>query len=179
MLGADGIVAVIFDQEDVGSDDMERGVVQSPKEGKAVACAAVVPWPTQWARENGGPSEGDEEGWEIKAVCVDGDAKYLHTGLAGQLLAFLEKFLIEKTRREWIEGKVTGKEHDGTDGRRKGVLTQWIIAAECLNGVYWGKRGFKEIRRVTQGEGIWGCKTSFEMLVMKREVEFDVEVRTN
>ncbi|KAF2623797.1 hypothetical protein BU25DRAFT_413971 [Macroventuria anomochaeta] len=67
MLGSEGVAAVIFD-EDVA-------------ERKVIAVAAAVPWQGGWRKEGA----GIEEGWEIKAVAVDGDARYLGRGLAVQL----------------------------------------------------------------------------------------------
>ncbi|KAH7109464.1 hypothetical protein B0J11DRAFT_545102 [Dendryphion nanum] len=167
MIGPLGSIAVIFDQSPEAQKDIGDGRLA---EGRVVAGAAILPWPTQWARENVGVGDGEEIGWEVKAVFVD--ERYLKTGLAGRLVQFLENHLVERMRAD-----LTRQSKDvGGNGNVKesGILTLWIIAAECLNGVYWGKRGFREIRRVTQGEGVWGCKMSFELLVLRKDAEFDV-----
>jgi hypothetical protein len=106
---------------------------------------------------------GVEEGWEIKAVAVDGDDKYLRKGLSMRLLACLEERLVARTRKE-----------DPT----KTELTLWILLAECINGVYWRKKGYREVRRTTCGDGAWGCLTSFEMVVLRRDVSIGSRDRT-
>jgi hypothetical protein len=164
MLGDETIVAVIFDQNVAAKDGgrgnaRECGTVTS---GKVVACAAAVPWKGGWAKEGA----GEEDGWEIKALAVDGDASYLRKGLAVQVIASLENRLIERTKSQ-----VTAKLPEGTTN---GSVTLWILAAECINGAYWRKRGYREIRRSREGEGVWGCKTSFDIVVFRKDVEFDV-----
>lgn len=89
-------------------------------------------------------------------MCVHGDDKYLRKGLAVKLLGFLDDYLVRQAKA----------------GGEKGKVTLWILAAECINGVYWRKRGYKEVRRRTEGKGVWGCRTEFDMVVFKREVEF-------
>jgi GNAT superfamily N-acetyltransferase len=119
---------------------------------EVVACAAAVPWKGGWAKE----SAGREEGWEIKAVVVSGEERYARKGLAVRVMGKLEEYLLEKEK--------------GNKGR--GVLTLWIMAAECINGVYWRKRGYREVRRSLETDGTWGCLTSFELVVLRRDVEF-------
>ncbi|KAL1605143.1 hypothetical protein SLS60_004686, partial [Paraconiothyrium brasiliense] len=76
MLGEEGIMTAIFDDR------------------KLVAVAAAVPWKGGWKKEG----VNTEEGWEIKAVAVHGDAKYLHRGLAVQLYTSIEQYLIKEER---------------------------------------------------------------------------------
>lgn len=128
---------------------------------KVVACAAAVPWKGGWMKEGA----ETESGWEIKTVCVDGDQKYLRRGLAVQLLDSLEHYLVTATKAQL--------QRAGTQG--EGSLTLWILAAECLTGVYWRKRGYHEVRRRTEGAGTWSCRTSFDMLVLKKIVTFDID----
>lgn len=173
MLVGDSVVALIFDDGGYSKNknpheaDVEingdKDRAEYPR--KLVACAAAVPWTGGWLKD--GPKS--EEGWEIKAVCVDGDTKYARSGLAVQLLSFLAEHLISQMKlqlREHIDNEE--KEHV------QGSLVLWIQAAECLNGAYWRKRGYQEIRRSTQGEGVWGCQTSFELVVLKKTVQFDI-----
>jgi len=164
MLGDETIVAVIFDQNVAAEDSCpdnarECGTITS---GKVVACAAAVPWKGGWAKEG----VGEEDGWEIKALAVDGNASYLRKGLAVQVMASLENHLIERTRSQVKENL--------PEGTTNGSLTLWILAAECITGAYWRKRGYSEIRRSTEGEGVWGCKTSFDIVVYRKVVVFDV-----
>jgi GNAT superfamily N-acetyltransferase len=162
MLGDEGsVMAVIFDKSVTygnGNGVEANGDIAASK--KVVACAAAVPWKGGWMKEGA----GTESGWELKTVCVDGDPKYHHRGLAVKVIDFLEDWLVANTkaqlRREEKEGK--------------GKLALWILAAECINGVYWRKKGYEEVRRKTEGVGVWSCKTSFEMIVLKKEVRFDV-----
>jgi ribosomal protein S18 acetylase RimI-like enzyme len=155
MLGQEGLVAVIFDDnaEEPGIEKLAERQVGA-KSKKVVAVAAAIPWQGGWKKEGAGV----EEGWEIKAVAVDGDAKYLRRGLASQLYNSLEQHLvfIEKYRPA-----------------RSERLTLWILAAECINGVYWRKRGYSEVRKETCQAPIWGCETSFEMIVLRKDVSLD------
>ncbi|KAJ4326241.1 hypothetical protein N0V94_000188 [Neodidymelliopsis sp. IMI 364377] len=148
MLGQEGVVAAIFDNIE--------------EEKKLVAVAAAVPWQGGWKKEGAGV----EEGWEIKAVAVDGDAKYLRRGLATQLYTFLEQQLISRT-------KTSGR---STTGRRLADadrLTLWILAAECINGPYWRKRGYYLVRKDICEAPTWGCETSFEMIVLRKDIPLD------
>lgn len=134
------------------------------KNRKLVAVAAALPW-------YGGNLEGIriEEGWELKAVAVDGDTKYLHRGLATQLCDALTQRLIEK---ETIRlAGMTGQQTPSI-----GNVTLWIQAAECINGEYWRRKGYQEIQRRTFGEGIWDCLTSFEMVILRKDVTFAVNM---
>lgn len=149
MLGTEGIAAVIFD------------IVEEKR--KVVAVAAAVPWQGGWKKEGAGV----EEGWEIKAVAVDADARYLRRGLAVQLYAFLEQQLILKSKQ--LGRSTTGREFHSTDR-----LTFWILAAECINGPYWRKRGYELVRQQTAEPPTWGVLTSFEMIVLRKDVPFEL-----
>jgi hypothetical protein len=160
MLGDEGsVLALIFD-ETVGAQENEK--ISSRASKKVVACAAAVPWKGGWAKEGA----GTENGWEMKIVCVDGNPMYHHRGLAVQLLGFLESYL---TAKERVRLQRLG-------GHGQGVLMLWILAAECINGVYWRKRGYQEVRKKLEGPGVWSCKTSFEMTVLRKDVAFDLGV---
>ena len=179
MMGEKGIVAVILDQnrttgEDaddvVDVEDRTEGGITESKKGGLVACTAAVPWAGGWDKEGA----GSEMGWEMKAVCVDGDARYLRRGLAVRVLGALEERVVEMERgcrRE--EGSAARGDQSG-DVAREGVVAFWILAAECLNGAYWRRRGYEEVRKRVHS-GIWGCKTSFEMVVLKKEVAFSLD----
>jgi GNAT superfamily N-acetyltransferase len=158
--GAGSVIALIFD-EVVNTSANEKDTVGGEHDRKIVACAAAVPWKGGWAKEGA----DTETGWEIKIVCVDGRPEYHHRGLAVQLLNFLEKYLVARER--------TRLRKEGKQG--EGVLGLWILAAECLNGVYWRKRGFHEVRNKVEGPGVWSCKTSFDMVVLRKDVRFDVD----
>lgn len=152
MLGNDGIAAVIFDSS---SQDREGD--------KVVAVAAAVPWGGGWKKEGAGV----EEGWEIKAVAVNGDKKYLGRGLALQLYAFLEQQLVAKSKQ-------LGVSSVGRRFEQKDRLTLWILAAECINGVYWRKRGYELVRKDVALPPTWNVQTSFEMIVLRKDVPFEL-----
>ncbi|KAJ4983476.1 hypothetical protein SVAN01_11039 [Stagonosporopsis vannaccii] len=149
MLGSDGIVGVIFDEH--------------ARDRKVVAVAAAVPWQGGWKKEGAGV----EEGWEIKAVAVDGEEQYLHRGLAVQLYTFLERHVIIKSKQ--LGYSTTGRMFNGRD-----QLTLWILAAECINGRYWRGKGYELVRKDTFEAPTWGVLTSFEMVVLRKDVTFDV-----
>ncbi|KAH3971309.1 hypothetical protein HBI24_196340 [Parastagonospora nodorum] len=98
MLGDETIVAVIFDQDVCAKHSSASSALESDAitNGKVVACAAAVPWKGGWAKEGA----GEEDGWEIKALAVDGDAAYLRKGLAVRVMAALENRLIERTKSQ-------------------------------------------------------------------------------
>lgn len=149
MLGQDGVVVAIFDK-----DDRKR---------KVVAVAAAVPWAGGWKQEGA----GSEDGWEIKAVAVDGSEQYLRRGLAVQMYTFLEQYLVAETKK-------SGRSTTGRRMTEKDCLTFWILAAECINGAYWRKRGYELVRKDIYGPPTWGCQTEFEMIVLKKDVPLDV-----
>lgn len=149
MLGTDGIAAVIFDTTE--------------EKRKVVAVAAAVPWQGGWKKEGAGV----EEGWEIKAVAVDGDARYLRQGLAVRLYTFLEQYLTLKSKQLGVS--TTGRKFDCTDR-----LTLWILAAECINGPYWRKRGYQLVRKDIAETPTWGVLTSFEMIVLRKDIPFEL-----
>jgi hypothetical protein len=164
MLGDEGsVMAVIFDNSQKAPVTNGNGN-GNESNGDVVACAAAVPWKGGWMKEGA----NTESGWELKTVCVDGDPKYHHRGLAVKVMRFLEEYLVANTRRQL--------QRVGKEG--KGTLTLWILAAECINGIYWRKKGYQEVRRKNEGMGVWSCMTSFEMVVLKKEVTFDVNSRS-
>jgi hypothetical protein len=163
MAGPSGIVAIILDSSRSSDADavsvqvLEAGNEKGKKEfkGKLVACTTAVPWAGGWDKEGA----STERGWEMKAVCVNGSPAYLRRGLAIQVMQALEDHLVQKRKEELREMEV-----------RRDTVAFWILAAEDLNGVYWRKRGYAEVRRGWY-EGIWGCRTRFEMVVLRKEVE--------
>ena len=148
MLGDGGIVAMIFDE--------------NAKDRKVVAVAAAIPWQGGWKKEGAGV----EEGWEIKAVAVDGDARYLRQGLAVQLYNFLEKSLIAISKNLGVS--TTGRPFNQND-----QLPFWVLAAECINGVYWRKKGYELVRTAVYEAPTWGVLTRFEMIVLRKVVPFE------
>jgi hypothetical protein len=176
MIGSEGIFAALFDQDEKGSSSEKKAInveknaneicaKENDEEWRwtgerVVATAGAVPWVGGWT----GEGRGLESGWEIRAISVDGGEKYLRKGLALGLLTFLETHLVRQARIA---------KANGANGKHGEILTLWIQAAECLNGMYWRKRGYREVRRSTQGKGVWGCQTSFEIVVLKKDIELD------
>ncbi|KAF2845296.1 hypothetical protein T440DRAFT_374227, partial [Plenodomus tracheiphilus IPT5] len=170
MLTPESIVAVIFgDNNQDGATKADNGAADEITQvnletksttnmaSKIIACAAAVPWAGGWSHEG----RATESGFEIKIVCVDAHPRYLHKGLAVYLLGALERHLIEVERARLRA--------EGVEDR--GVQVQlWILAAECINGVYWRKRGYEKVRSKVEGAGVWSCKTSFEMGVFRKVV---------
>ncbi|KAH7412091.1 hypothetical protein DE146DRAFT_642217 [Phaeosphaeria sp. MPI-PUGE-AT-0046c] len=160
-LGEEAVVALIFDHN-IFNNSCEHHEQASEHEegkfsGKVIACAAAVPWKGGWAKEGA----GKEVGWEIKAVAVHEDPNYLHKGLAVKAMKALEEYLVEDPK---VKKSVA----------QKGGMTLWLLVAECINGVYWRKRGYHEVRRNTEGAGTWGCKTSFDLVVYCKDVEIGI-----
>ncbi|KAF2008010.1 hypothetical protein P154DRAFT_516781 [Amniculicola lignicola CBS 123094] len=174
-LGPQGTLAVIIDHN---AECLEKAGEENrvEKSGRAIACAALLPWSGGWAKEGA----TTEKGWEIKCVCVDGSEQYARTGLAVQLLSVLEKLAIEKetvqlhsqndSSASWF---TQDRKTDSASGCRVQTLRTWILVAECINGDYWKKRGYGEVRRKREGEGVWGSKTGFEMLVMAKDISWE------
>jgi hypothetical protein len=170
MLAPGSVVALIFDMNAKQEDTTSGATSQREGErtGKVVACATVVPWKGGWAREGA----GHERGWEMKAVSVDGEDQYLHKGLAVKVMTALESCLVENAK---LEVKTASPANtDAKTGGEKGCVSLWVMAAECLNGAYWRKRGYKEVRRSTETNGTWDCKTSFDLVVFRKDVEYDM-----
>ena len=53
-------------------------------------------------------------------------------------------------------------------------MTLWILAAECINGVYWRKRGYELVRKDVALPPTWNVQTSFEMIVLRKDVPFEL-----
>ncbi|KAJ6285643.1 hypothetical protein J3E71DRAFT_189977 [Bipolaris maydis] len=140
-------VAVIYSSSrKTKSEDAEGGQEEEGKE--IVACAAAVPWKGGWH----GEGSTCESGWEIKTVCVH--ESFVGRGLASRLVGFLGDHLCRMRACGSAQGKVT----------------LWLLVADDLNGAYWRRRGWTEVRRRTEGPGVWGCKGEFDMVVLRREV---------
>jgi len=73
------------------------------------------------------------------------------------MYTFLEEHLIAQTRASGLS--TTGRLLAETDH-----LSFWILAAVCINGVYWRKKGYEVIRKDTYGPPTWGCQTEFQMI---------------
>lgn len=178
MLDENSMVALVFDRDaslsiGISARDGNTDIARTKElgaQGKVVGCAAAVPWKGGWAKEGA----GTEDGFEIKATCVDGNEKYIGKGLNLQMMEALTTELIQKSKSRGSSQACAPAPGNPGDNPLRATLTLWILAADCINGVYWRKRGYREVRRKTEGQGTWGCKTEFDMIVLRKDVAFDL-----
>ncbi|KAF1945521.1 hypothetical protein EJ02DRAFT_431606 [Clathrospora elynae] len=117
-----------------------------------VACAATTPW--KGDLEGYAASGEEEKGWEIKIVTTR--VEWMKGGLAGRCV---DAIIDELVRLE------------GEDGDRLGQkLKVWIHTVECVNGAFWKKRGWQDVRGYEKPVGDWGSKEGYRLLVLLKEV---------
>jgi len=126
------------------------------EKSEPVACACASPWKGDLypAEADGTKLEAPQEiGWEIKAVVTK--EGWNKMGLAGRCVEMLTK---EIARREY-DVKVR----------------LWIHMVDEVNGEYWRRRGYKEVRRsqVAAGTGNWGSRFGFQLVVMVKDVDIN------
>lgn len=141
-LGEDGFFAVMYDPND---------------DTKPIACAAT----TRWKCDLEGGGVGDE-GWEIKTVTAR--AGWMRGGFAGRCVDAIVKEL-QRQSRESVEFQHQCK---GSNERK---LKVWIQAVECVNGAYWKKKGWTDVRAYEKPVGHWGSKEGYRLLVLLQEFE--------
>jgi hypothetical protein len=127
---------------------------------EVVACAIASPWkgdlfPDEQCEKV--DTDGPEEvGWEIKAVTTKKGFNKL--GLAGRCIDGLKK---EIARVENVER-----------------VRLWVHTVNEVNGEYWRRRGWREVRRTKMPIGLWGSVFGFWLVVMYMDIDVDVgEVR--
>jgi GNAT superfamily N-acetyltransferase len=149
-LGPHGFVAVIS----------TRGASEEEEGREVVACACASPWKGDLRldpyEEKGSDDEvvkeaAEEQGWEIKGVATH--AAWLRKGLAGRCIAAIEK---EVARLE-----------------KESKIRLWIHAVEEVNGEYWRRRGFTEVRRSKTAPGVFGATFGVELVVMVRDIDLE------
>lgn len=132
-------------------------VIYDPKnDSKPIACAATTPWKCDL--EGGG--QGDR-GWEIKLVTSA--AEWMRGGLAGRCINAVVAELL-------TQGHAGGTGRDEVECGQK--LMVWVQTVECVNGEYWKKKGWKELRGYGMPVGHWGSKEGYRLLVMLQEFDF-------
>ena len=141
-LGDHGFFAVIYDPSD---------------HTKPIACAATRPWTCDL--EGGGVGD---EGWEIKTVTSR--AGWRRGGFAGRCVdAIVNELLRKKPQRADFgqHGKPANEQ----------PLKVWVQTVECVNGAYWRKKGWKDVRAYEKPVGHWGSKEGYRLLVLLQEFE--------
>ncbi|CAO2649198.1 Nn.00g101470.m01.CDS01 [Neocucurbitaria sp. VM-36] len=141
-LGQDGFFAVMYDPND---------------NTKPIACAAT----TRWKCDLEGGGVGDE-GWEIKIVTSG--AGWMRGGFAARCVDAIVKEL-QRQNRESAEFQHQRK----VPNERK--LQVWIQTVECVNGAYWKKKGWTDVRAYEKPVGHWGSKEGYRLLVLLQEFE--------
>lgn len=120
-------------------------------DGTPVASASAA----RWSGDMDGVGGAGEEGWEIKAVTTK--AGFEKRGLAGRCIAALTEE-IARGRREEVGG---------------GRVRLWVHAVEEVNGGYWRRRGWREVRGFERPVGYWGSRFGFRLVVMVKEVDVE------
>lgn len=149
---------MMFDQDESGPStaDGKTG-------GRIVACAGAIPW-----------DGNDEDGWALKTVCVDWQDKYAKKGLAVRTVECIARYLAKLPTEEERLGNVTdSKGGVPEEGPAKKTLTLWLTTEECLNGEYWRRRGFAEVRRASVS-GMWAIRdsVSIDVVTMRKDLSF-------
>lgn len=134
----------------------EHGLFAVAYDGdEPVASAGTAPWKGDF--EGIGKEEG---GWEIKTVTVK--VPYMKKGLATKCIKVLQDYLLENMGEE-VHNK----------GVEERTLKFWLQTAECVNGEYWRRRGWRDIRAYQKPIGFWSSRTGFRLLVMVKELGLD------
>ncbi|KAF2792417.1 hypothetical protein K505DRAFT_246673 [Melanomma pulvis-pyrius CBS 109.77] len=132
-------------------------------DGVPVACAGAIPW-----KYGSQPlAQAGETGWEIKSVTVD--PRQAKKGLVSRCIGIVHEYLIAKDSELRKENERTG------DGK----LRLWIQATEIVNGDYWRRRGYKDVRRIEMPIGYWSAKIPFTMVVLMKELDLDETTESN
>lgn len=143
--------------ESIAKELGEQGffaVLYDPSDdSKPIACAATTPWKCDLE----GGSQGDQ-GWEIKMVTSG--AGWMRGGFAARCVNAVVAELVEQ-ERAGQKGRSTVE-----PGQK---LMVWVQTVECVNGDYWKKKGWKEIRGYPKPAGHWGSKEGYRLLVLLQE----------
>lgn len=142
---------------DVLGDDGLLAV--SYKGNLPIACAGV----SRWKGDLEGGSVGkNERGWEIKTVTVR--REYMKQGLAGKCINALQEKLLKQSK----------------ELSENGALHLWIQTAEDVNGDYWRRRGWNDVRAYEEPVGFWGSYLGFRLLILVKEIRnLDHKPRTS
>jgi GNAT superfamily N-acetyltransferase len=133
---------------ELGDDGLFAVIYDPRNETRPIACAAM----TRWHGDLEGYVAAGERGWEIKTVTTQVD--WMRRGLAGRCVGALAERAVE----------------DEDCGSERKVQI-WVQAVEELNGAYWRKKGWVEVRAYQKPVGHWGSKLGYRLLVMLQEFE--------
>jgi hypothetical protein len=136
----------------LGLQGLVAVVFTGKDEAEPVACACTSPWkgdlyPTELnVMDSGAPQE---VGWEFKGVVTK--SGWNKMGLVGRCIDVLTK---EIARRQ-----------------NEASIRLWIHTVEEVNGEYWRRRGFEEVRRHQMPAGHWYSRSGFQLVVMFKDVD--------
>ncbi|KAI8935879.1 hypothetical protein NX059_007394 [Plenodomus lindquistii] len=114
-----------------------------------IACAAASPWDGGY--DGAYSPEELDNGWEIKIVTTK--EEWMGRGLAGICVDALLEEIVR------VEG----------DAKQKPKF--WVQAVECLNGAFWRKRGWSDVRGINHEAGRFGSKKGYRLLVLSKEID--------
>ncbi|KAK7190361.1 uncharacterized protein CC84DRAFT_1167530 [Paraphaeosphaeria sporulosa] len=135
----------------LGTDGMIAAIYHISREGgqtEPVAVASI----SRWHGDMDGVGAQDEDGWEIKAVTTK--SGWGKMGLVGRCIETITQDLIAQEQ---------------SHGEEKVKL--WLHAVEEVNGDYWRRRGWNDVRGFNRPEGYWGSKFGFRLSVLLKEVD--------
>ncbi|KAH7120903.1 hypothetical protein B0J11DRAFT_407372, partial [Dendryphion nanum] len=114
-----------------------------------IASAAVASW--KGDMESGSVGR-NETGWEVKLVTVK--IGYMKQGLAGRCINALEEHLLTQQKETLGDGP----------------LRLWIQTVDDVNGDYWRRRGWKNVRSFEKPVGYWGSYHGFHLMILLKEL---------
>jgi hypothetical protein len=159
-LGQHGRCCIVFAYEDT-----EHGVRQKIP----LAVASIKPYDVAYnfkALGKGGgdgPKHPDElplsdiKDWELSAVAVKQDLKYLKRGFAKMTIKRLEDDILRRCRA-------------ATDGQKDIKLTIWVRTVKKVNNGYWARRGFMHFHEELFEAGTFQSTKPFVFETLSKEI---------
>jgi len=147
--GSDRLATPSAIHEALGNDGMFAVIYDARDDTNPIACAATTPW----TRDLEGFCAAGETGWEIKTVTTR--VECMRRGLAQRCVDALVAELVRQARE------------DG-DGEK---LQVWVQAVEDMNGAFWRKKRWVDVRAYEKPAGHWGSKFGYRLLVLLQECD--------
>lgn len=139
----------------LGPDGMLAAVYHVEDGGEKTTPVAVASV-SRWHGDMDGVGVEDEEGWEIKAVTTK--SGWGKMGLVTRCLnALTEGLAVQQRSLTGEQGQV--------------ALNLWVHAVEEVNGDYWRRRGWVDVRGFDRPVGYWGSRFGFRLSVLLKEVD--------